>query len=181
MFQFQSHKLNRLYCIVLYWWSGHCCQMHCDLFQFFRDPPNLGITRTWIWQLNFAQRPIFSGLRFFNEPDISDFGTPSLKSLLEDLWSGFLRPEKIHWPHPSLNPQTLELEASTLPRDHRGRRVQVILYLILMWLSKWLTITCHSAVWHIINEVRSLKSDDIYMEILLFIVLLILFIYFVCQ
>ena len=26
--------------------------------------------------LNFAQRPIFSGLRFFNEPEISDSGPP---------------------------------------------------------------------------------------------------------
>ena len=28
-------------------------------------------TRTWICRLNFAQGPIFSGLRFFNEPEIS--------------------------------------------------------------------------------------------------------------
>ena len=40
-------------------------------------PPNLGsITRTCIWRLNFAQRPIFSGLRFFSEPEISDSGPP---------------------------------------------------------------------------------------------------------
>ena len=30
-------------------------------------------------------------------------------------------PEKIHRPQPDLNPRTLDLEASTLPRDHRGR------------------------------------------------------------
>ena len=40
--------------------------------------PNLD-PRTWICRLNFAQRPIFSGLRFFNEPEISDV-VPSLKS-----------------------------------------------------------------------------------------------------
>ena len=40
-------------------------------------PPNLGVTRTWICRLNFAQRPIFSGLRFFNEPEISDSGPPA--------------------------------------------------------------------------------------------------------
>ena len=40
-----------------------------------------------MFRLNFAQRPIFSGLRF-------RLGTPSLKSLPEDLCSGFLRPEK---------------------------------------------------------------------------------------
>jgi hypothetical protein len=28
-------------------------------------------------ELNFSQRPIFSGLRFFNEPEISDSETPA--------------------------------------------------------------------------------------------------------
>ena len=46
---------------------------------------------------------------------------PSLKSLPEDLCSGFLRPEKIHRPQSDFNPGTLDLEESTLPRDHRGR------------------------------------------------------------
>ena len=63
--------------------------MHCDLFKIYCAPPNLGITRTWICRFNFAQRPIFSGLRFFNEPEISESGP-----LPEDLRSGFLRPEK---------------------------------------------------------------------------------------
>ena len=48
--------------------------MHCDLFKIYCAPPNLGITRTCICRLNFTQRPIFSGLRFFNEPEISDSG-----------------------------------------------------------------------------------------------------------
>ena len=39
--------------------GGHCCPMHCDLFKIHCAPPNLGITRTWICRLNFAQRPIF--------------------------------------------------------------------------------------------------------------------------
>ena len=43
-------------------------------FQIYCAPPNLGITRTWMCWLNFAQRPIFSGLRFFNESEISDMG-----------------------------------------------------------------------------------------------------------
>ena len=47
-------------------------------FQIYCALPNLGITRTWICRLNFAQRPIFSSLRFFNEPEISDSG-PQLK------------------------------------------------------------------------------------------------------
>ena len=38
----------------------------------------------------------------------------SLKSHPEDLCSGFSLPEKIHQPQPGLNPETLDLEASTL-------------------------------------------------------------------
>ena len=60
--------------ILLHWWGGHCCPMHCDLFKIYCAPPNLGITRTLICRLNFAQRPIFLGLRFFIEPEISDSG-----------------------------------------------------------------------------------------------------------
>ena len=45
--------------------------MHCDVFKIYCAPANLGISRTSICRLNFAQRPIFSGLRFFNEPEIS--------------------------------------------------------------------------------------------------------------
>ena len=40
---------------------------------FYWAPPNLG-NRMWICRLNFAQRPIFSGLRFFNKPEITDLG-----------------------------------------------------------------------------------------------------------
>ena len=64
--------------IVLFWWGGHCCPMQCDLLKIYCAPPNLGIARTWICWLNFAQRPIFSGLRFFNEPEISDSGPLAL-------------------------------------------------------------------------------------------------------
>ena len=70
-----------LYCIVLYWWFGHCCPMYCDLFKIYCAPPNLGITRTWICRLKFAQRPFlflffptFFRLRFFIKPEISDSG-----------------------------------------------------------------------------------------------------------
>ena len=65
-------------CILLFWWGGHCCPMLCDLFKIYCASRNLGITRTWICRLNFAQRPIFSGSRFFNEPEISD-SEPKLK------------------------------------------------------------------------------------------------------
>ena len=49
--------------------------MHSDLFKIKYAPQSLGI-RTWICRLNFAQRPIFSSLRFFNEPEISDSRPP---------------------------------------------------------------------------------------------------------
>ena len=61
------------YCIVLY----GCSLLPNGLFKVYCVPPNLGITRTWICRLNFAQRPNFSGLRFFNEPEISDSGPPA--------------------------------------------------------------------------------------------------------
>ena len=46
-------------------------------FQIYCAPPNLGITRTWICRLNFGQKLIFSGLRFFNENEMSDSGPPA--------------------------------------------------------------------------------------------------------
>ena len=66
--------------LYLFWWGGHCCPMHYDLFKIYCAPMNLGITRTWICRLNFGQRPIFSGLRCFNEPEISYSGPPPLSS-----------------------------------------------------------------------------------------------------
>ena len=61
-----------VYCIVLYWKGGHCCSIHCDLVKIYCAPSNLCITKTWICGLNFAQRPSFSGLRFFNVNVIPD-------------------------------------------------------------------------------------------------------------
>ena len=57
--------------------------------------------------INSAQRPIFSGLRFFNEPEMSDSGPRRICA------QDFYVLKKIH--------RTLDLEESTLPRDHRGR------------------------------------------------------------
>ena len=132
--QYRIWDSHYIYCIVLYWSGGHCCPMHCDLFKIYCAPPNIGITKTWICWLNFAQMPIFSGLRLFNEPEIST-RDPSLKSLPEDLCSGFLRPEKIHRPQPDLSPRTVDLEASTLPRDHRGRQAAyLITIIVIIWL-----------------------------------------------
>ena len=89
-----------LYCIVLKGWS--LLPNALRPFQIYCAPPNLDI-RIWICQLNVAQRPIFSSVRLFNEPEIS--------------CSGFLRPQKVHRAQPGLNLRTLDLEASTWPRD----------------------------------------------------------------
>ena len=95
----------------MYWWGGHCCPLHCDLFEIYCAPPNLGISRTWICRLNFTQRPIFSGLKFFNETR-----DPRLKSPA-GLVLSFFTSWKIHRPQQGLNPWTSDHEASTLPRD----------------------------------------------------------------
>ena len=55
-------------------------------FKIYCAPPNLGITSTWKYRLNFAQRPIFSGLRFFNEPEISDPGPPGPSRRIFTFW-----------------------------------------------------------------------------------------------
>ena len=70
-----QYDLSLFYCIVLKGWS--LLPNALWPFQIYYAPPNLGITRTWVCQLNFAQRPIFSFLRFFSEPEISDWGPPA--------------------------------------------------------------------------------------------------------
>ena len=72
-------------------------------------------------QIKFCPEAYFFRLEVLQRTWYLRLGTLSLKSLPEDLCSGVLRPEKIHRPQLDLNPRTLDLEASTLPRDHRGR------------------------------------------------------------
>ena len=53
---------------------GIAVQCSATIFlKIYCAPPNLGITRTLIYRLNFSQWPIFSGLRFFNKPEISEY------------------------------------------------------------------------------------------------------------
>ena len=40
----------------------------------------------WIHWLNFAQRPVFSGLRFFNETEISDSVSPSRRTCAQNFY-----------------------------------------------------------------------------------------------
>ena len=100
--------------------TGQCTATFQDLL----CSPNLDITRTWMCRLNFTQRPIFSGFKFFNEPEISD-SRPQLKVPPGELVLRIFTSWKIHRPQSGLNPRTLDLEASTLPRDHRDRLMDV--------------------------------------------------------
>ena len=75
--------------------------MECSLvpnallpFKIYCSPPNLAITRTRMCRLNFAQRPIFSGLRFFNEPEISDSGPPASSHSQRTCAQDFYIPKK---------------------------------------------------------------------------------------
>ena len=70
---------------------------------------------------------------------------PQIKVLPEDLCSGFLRPEKIHRTQPDLNPRTLDLETSTLSRDHRGRHCGGKYFLISL-MNQLLLLSDYSAV-----------------------------------
>ena len=86
------------------------------------SPPPHEAIRTRIRRLNFLWALFSSGFRFFNEI----------------LCSGFLRPEKIHWQQPGLNRRSLDLEMSTLPRDHRG----YIFYRSIKDLKCGLSLSC---------------------------------------
>ena len=61
-------------------------------------------------RLKIAQKPIFSGLKFFLTSVKSQTREPRLKVQ-----------KQINRPQPGWNPRTLDVEASTLPGDHRGR------------------------------------------------------------
>ena len=71
--------------------------------------------------IKFYSEAYFFRLEIFLTSLKSQTQDPRLKTLQEDLCSGFTRPEKIHRPQPDVNPRTSDLEASTLPRDHRDR------------------------------------------------------------
>ena len=112
-----------LYCIVLKGWSllPNALQPFQDLlcfpeFRYYQDVNML---------IKFCSETYFFRL------EVLRLGTPSIKSLREDFCSGFLRPEKIHRPQSSLNPGTLDLEASTLPRDHLARQKNIIIQIMV--------------------------------------------------
>ena len=107
-----------MYCID---WVVSAAQCTATLFKIYCALPNLGtsITKTWIYRLNFAQRPIFQVWGSLT----------SLKSQTRDLQlnvplGGLLLLKKMHRPQPDFSPQTLDPEASSLTRDYRGRLIK---------------------------------------------------------
>ena len=71
-------KMFYLYLFFFYFFMGWSLLPNAlRPFKIYCAPPNLSITRTWICLLNFAQCWIFSGLRFFNEPEISHSVLPA--------------------------------------------------------------------------------------------------------
>ena len=63
-----------LYCIILMGWS--LLPNVLQPFKIYYALPNLGIARTWKCRLNFAQRSVITGFRFFNKSEISESGPP---------------------------------------------------------------------------------------------------------
>ena len=98
-------------------------------FQIYCVLPNLGVTRTWICRLNFAQRPIFSTSLKSQTQD------PQLKVAPGELCSGFLRPEKIHRPQPGLNPRSWISRRARYPETPRPTKCNFT-YNIYLLLNK---------------------------------------------
>ena len=71
--------------------------------------------------LKFCWETYFIGLRFFNEPEISDSGPPALSPSRRTCAQDFY----VLKIQPGLNQWILNLEESTLPLDHRGWPYQV--------------------------------------------------------
>ena len=114
---------DTLYCIVLYCIVLRRLSLLPNAlrpFQIYCAPSNLGITRTWICRLNFAQRTIFQAWGSLTSLK-SQTRDPQLKVPPGGLVLRIFMSWKIHRPQPGLNPRTLDLEASTLPLYYRGR------------------------------------------------------------
>ena len=93
--------------------------------------------------VKFCSEAYFFRLEVLKEAEISD---PQLKVPPGGLGSEFLRPEKIHRPQPDLNLRTLDLEANTLPRDHRD-------WLVWVWIILYHIITISSLeIFHLVSS-----------------------------
>ena len=103
------------HCIVLMGWS--LLPNELRPFWDLLCSPNLD-TRTRICRLNFAQGPMFSGLRFSMNLK-SETRDPQLKVPPGGLVLGIF---------PSWKSPSTSIEASTLPRDRRGRLCHGVRY-----------------------------------------------------
>ena len=127
IFKLHNNEKDRKYCIVL---MG--CLLLSNALRLFLDllcSPNFGFTRTWICRLIF-----FRGLFFQTWRSLTN-----LKSQTRDLQLKvppgrlvlrIFTSWKIHRPHPGLNLLTLDLEASTVLRDHRSQSLKIICFII---------------------------------------------------
>ena len=117
-----------MYCIVLYWRGGHYCPMHCDLSKIYCAPPNLGITRTWICRLNFAQKPIFEAWGFLTSLK-SQTREPRIKvppgGLVLGIFTSWKNPSTSAGFEPGNLDSRGEHDAPRPPRLHVGARAQL--------------------------------------------------------
>ena len=94
--------------------------MHCDLFLDLLCSPDLGTTRTWILQLNFAQRPIFQAWSSLTNLK-SQTRDPQLKvppgGLVLNIFTTWKKPSTSDW----FEPANLWSRSETVPWDHRDR------------------------------------------------------------
>ena len=84
-----------LYCIC-FWWGGYCCPNALQPFKIYCALPNLGITRTWICRLNFAQMPIF----FQAWGSLTSQKSQTRDSQLKVPLGGFVRRNFTPWKNP---------------------------------------------------------------------------------
>ena len=95
--------------------TAQCIATFSDLlcspkFRYYKDVNML---------IKFCSEAYFSGLRFFNEPEISDSGLPALSPFRRTCAQDFYVLKKFIY---LSRVWTWDLEASTVPRDHRGRQ-----------------------------------------------------------
>ena len=101
-------------------------------FKIYCAPSNLGI-RTWICRLNLLRGLFFQAWGSLTSLK-SQTRYPQVKVPPGGLVLKIFTSWKVHRRQSGLNPRILDLEASTLPRDHRGRHN----WYIVVW--HWYTL-----------------------------------------
>ena len=131
-----------LYCIVFVLMGWSLLPNALRPFQIYCAPLNLGITRTWI--LNFAQKPIISGLRFCNEPEISDSGHPGLVLRISTSWKKSI---ELSWVEPTNLGSRGEHVTPRPPKPKMSYNYNSVVKLLFNWIdiSEWCTYLEFSA------------------------------------